>query len=322
MQLLKEENYAEQMDGEVIPYLEKRKTGGTFERTAGQPIYYEHFTADLPKGTLVLVHGFSESVPKFYETIYYFLNLGWHVWAIQQREHGRSYRSTADPALICIEDHRDLIKDLHWFVKKIVFRSPENAGGSLPRVLFGHSMGGGVCACYLACYPDDFQKAILSSPMLELDSGAVPAFAAQFYAWFMIHTGKGRNYMPGAAPFRDVPDPESSCTSSEARYNYWFAIQRREPRYQMCVPAICTARQLLEITRFAGKAKNADRINARILLFQAGKDTMVKNTGQDKFVRLLGGKARLVRFPQAKHEIYFEKDSILNDYWKEIEEFL
>ena len=49
---------------------------------------------------------------------------------------------------------------------------------------------------------------------------------------------------------------------------------------------------------------------------------MVKNTGQDKFVRLLGGKARLVRFPQAKHEIYFEKDSILNDYWKEIEEFL
>ena len=40
MQLLKEENYAEQMDGEVIPYLEKRKTGGTFERTAGQPIYY------------------------------------------------------------------------------------------------------------------------------------------------------------------------------------------------------------------------------------------------------------------------------------------
>lgn len=322
MELLREENYTECMDRDVLPYLEMRRQSGTFERIAGQPVYFEHFTADSPKGTLVLVHGFSESVPKFYETICYFLKLGWHVWAIQQRGHGRSWRNSDDPALICIDDWKDLLLDLHWFVKKIVFRAPENAGGALPRVLYGHSMGGGVSACYLAYYPEDFQKAILSSPMLGLDTGGIPSFAAQLYAWFMIRRGRGHDYMPGAAPFRDVPDLAGSCTSCEARYNYWFEIQRRHPEYQMCVPAVRTAQQLLHITKAAQDARNLRRVKADILLFQAGNDTMVKNSAQDQYVRMLGSHARMVRYDQAKHEIYFENNRILENYWREIESFL
>ena len=289
-----------------------KEQNGTRQTKDGRSIYTKTWLPDKdPCANIILVHGIGEYCERYQHVAEFLTGIGCAVYGFDHIGHGKSEGKRG-----CMS-YSDAFSIISTFKSELRKEFPE-----IPVIIYGHSMGGGVSACYLACYPDDFQKAILSSPMLELDSGAVPAFAAQFYAWFMIHTGKGRNYMPGAAPFRDVPDPESSCTSSEARYNYWFAIQRREPRYQMCVPAICTARQLLEITRFAGKAKNAGRINARILLFQAGKDTMVKNTGQDKFVRLLGGKARLVRFPQAKHEIYFEKDSILNDYWKEIEEFL
>lgn len=317
-----EQNYRTDMDSTVLPFLEARKSAGTFERTAGVPIYYEHFTADDAKGTLVLVHGFSESLPKFYETIYVFLNLGWHVWAIQQREHGLSFRSSQDPALIDITDYRDLIRDLHFFVKKIVCASPENKNSTLPRVLYGHSMGGGISACYLECYPDDFCKAILSSPMLELNSGQIPAPVAEMYAKLMIRLGKGQQYMPGAAPFQDRPDLEGSCTSCEARYAYWFSIQREHSEYQMCVPSIHSALQFLNITRFAVNPRHTRVITASVLLFQAGKDTMVKPGGQDKFVRLLGDHARLVRIPEAKHEIYFENDQILERYWGELESFL
>ena len=317
--MLYETNYLEQMQQSVLPYLGFRRRTGMFECEPGRKIYYEHYHADHARGYVVLMHGFSEVIDKFSETIWDFLNRGYHVWAMDQREHGRSFRMLQDPSIIYIEDSRRLVRDLRMFVKKIVQADPDGRSGE--RILFGHSMGGGVSACYLEKYPDDFDRAILSSPMLELNTG-IPVWAAQAYARLMISLRKGRNAMPGSAPFKDVPDFEGSCTGCRARYDWWFEVMRKYPEFQMCVPAVRTAMELLRLTRIAGDEKNIRTVRAKVLMFQAGKDTMVESNGQNHWMEILGSQGKLVRLENARHEIYRETDEILETYWKEIDQFL
>ena len=320
MEIIQTAGYAGTMEKVVLPFLEARKESGSFARVPGQDIVWEHFPCAGPRGAVVILHGFSEGIPKLYETAWYFLQSGYSVWMIQQREHGLSCRSTSDFSLIYLEHFQDLVKDLHFFVKKVVLASPETKG--LPLVLFGHSMGGGVSTCFLEKYPEFFGKAVLSSPMLEMNTGSVPVPAAEIYARMMIRLGKGKNPMPGAEPFQDSPDFENSCTTCKERYDYWFRIQRIHPEYQMCVPAVRTAQEFLNLTRFAVRKDHIARIQADVLLLQAGLDTMVKPGGQEKLIGLLGKKGHLVKFPGAKHELYREKDDILQKYWKTIQEFL
>ena len=308
------------MKERVIPYLAARKEPGYYERTPGRRLYYEHFKADAPKASIVMVHGFTEAINKFYETAYYFLSEGFHVWLFQQREHGRSYRSTTDPYLVNIENYEDLILDLYGFVTDKVKQDPETA--LYPLYLFGHSMGGGVSACCLERYPDVFEKAVLSSPMLEISSGSIPTWAAKAFSNVMIRLGKGKNYLPGSAPFSGKPDFINSCSNCEERYDYWFRQQKAHLDFQTCISGIRTALELLKITIEATEPENCRRIKAKVLLMQAGLDTMVKAGGQDRFIEQIGSLGKKVVMPEAKHEIYLGKDSDLEVYWKEIMEFL
>ena len=313
-------DYAKEMDERVIPYLKARMESGMYERIPGQSLYYEHFRADEPKASIVLVHGFTEAIVKFYETVYYFLTEGFHVWLFQQREHGKSFRSTTDPNLVNIEHYEDLILDLNGFVTEKVKKDPDT--GKMPLYLFGHSMGGGVSGCYLERFPDDFEKAVLSSPMMDINSGSIPGWAAWIYSKLMILMGKERNYIPGAMPFSSDPDFENSCSNCRERYLYWFYQQLAHREYQMRVSGIRTASEFLKLTSEVTAPENCSKVKAKVLLLQAGRDTVVNPGGQNKFISRIGSLGKKVVMPKAKHEIYLCSDRDLKEYWKTILEFL
>ena len=65
MRWIPEEDYEQIMKTEVEPWLAARRETGFDERVKGQPIYFEHYRADAPRGVIVLSHGFTESVRKF-----------------------------------------------------------------------------------------------------------------------------------------------------------------------------------------------------------------------------------------------------------------
>ena len=317
---IREANYKVDMENIVLPYLLQRKKSGDFERVPGHKIHYRTYAADTPHADVVLVHGFTEGLDKFNEVVYYFLQTGYNVWQIQQMGHGKSYRLVKDPSLVYIKDYRDLIRDLHSFVTDIVEKQRKNP--LLPKYIFGHSMGGGVSAAYIEMYPDDFSKAVLTSPMLELNSGNNSVLAVALYAQFMNMAGRGKNYLPGSAPFSPKPDFENSCSNSKARYENWFAQVCQREEYQTCASAITTAMEFLKLIKYATAKKNCARVKAKVLLIQAGNDNMVKPGGQETFICQIGELGRIFRMENAKHEIYLGKDSDLEVYWKEILEFL
>ena len=134
MEWIHEAHYAEEMEKTAEPYLEKRRKDLSAEpylakrrkdlffpvqqketgkerlfpvqqnETEKAPkLHVVRYTADQPKGVLVISHGFTESAPKYEELAFYFLQAGYHVYLPEHMGHGNSYRMTEDLSLVYVD---------------------------------------------------------------------------------------------------------------------------------------------------------------------------------------------------------------------------
>ena len=316
MRWITEEAYAEQMEKLVEPELAARRETGLDERVQGQPIYFEHYRCDAPKGVIVISHGFTESIAKFAESIYYMLQAGFEVWGLDHRGHGRSYRANDNLLVVHAERFEDYVEDLRHLVENRV----KPAAKGLPLYLYCHSMGGCIGAWILEQYPELFQKAVLSSPMLGLSFGKIPLWAA--YAFACIK-GRGEKGKEPLSPVTEFPEETyaDSASNSEPRFDWYSAKKRAERRLQTCAASAAWGREAIRACRVVNEPKRLSRIQAPVLLFQAGRDTFVVDAAQDAFAARVPG-CELVKLPELRHELYFAKDSDLQAYWEKIFTFL
>ena len=85
-------DYSHVMDTQVIPFLRRHRTDFSVNR-GDTALFTSRFSPEgTPRGTVMIVHGFTESAEKFHEMSYNFLQMGMNVFAIDNRGHGRSAR--------------------------------------------------------------------------------------------------------------------------------------------------------------------------------------------------------------------------------------
>lgn len=314
---ISENNYKEQMDSIVIPYIDGRMESGYIKGVDNVNIYYEKYKADDAKGNIVISHGYTESLEKYHEMIYYFLKSGYNVFGIEHRGHGRSGSlGVADESQIYVNSFNDYIEDFKTFMDEVVV--PNSEGKDL--FLFAHSMGGGIGTGFLESYPEYFDKAVLNAPMLEVDTGNIPDFIAKIVVKAAVLLGQDGKYVIGKKPFSPSYSFNSIGTTSENRWTYVNDIineneelQRGEASYQWTNEAFKATKQFV-------KKENAAKVEIPVLLFQSGDDAYVRPGGQNKFAKYAQN-CELRRIDNAKHEIYFERDEIQNPYLKELMEF-
>ena len=312
MNWIREENYSRDMQDIVEPYLAARRTAGNFERIPGQPIYYEQFKADEEKGVIVISHGFTESVRKFSESIYYMLLSGYSVWAPDHRGHGRSFRLNGNPYVVHAARFEDYVDDLRYLTETFV----KPASGDLPLFLYCHSMGGCIGAWILEQHRGLFAKAVLSSPMLGL---TFPIPTPLMFAGASV-MGIGRRKLQPLTPidsFPKEPDFEHSCDSSECRYLYYFDKQQKDLKLQTKSPSIGWGLEAVKACAHVTSKKQMAYIKAPVLLFQAGNDDVVKNASQDSFAAHVPS-CELTVVPGMKHELYMTDSDVLIPYWEKI----
>ena len=315
MRWITEEHYQEIMQSEVEPYLAERRDTGFDERVPGQPIYYEHYRADSPKGVIVISHGFTESITKFAESIYYMLQAGYEVWGVDHRGHGRSFRANANHLVVHVDRFEDYVEDLRHLTETLV----KPAAGSLPVYLYCHSMGGCVGAWMIEQYPELFRKAVLSSPMLGLSFGKVPLPVAYAFARLKARGEKGKEPLSPVTAF-PVETYEESASNSEPRFRYYYEKKLADPRLQTCAASARWGREAIRACYRVGAAGQIARIKIPVLMFQAEKDVFVKNDAQDAFAAK-AGTCRLVKLPGLRHELYFNEGEGLRQYWERIFSF-
>lgn len=296
--------------------LSKIKVCGYFKGKNNLDIYYEKYYIKEEKGAIVISHGFSECIDKFIEMIYYFIEMGYSVYAIEHRGHGRSgHLSKTDKSQVNIDKFENYVEDLKIFLDKIVTKNSSDL------YLYAHSMGGAIATMFLEKYNGYFKKAILSAPMMEIETGKFSKPIVYIVSFIYIMAGKGESYLFGHGPFDGKYNLEMSGASNKHRYKNHLEELKSNEELQRSGGSFKWCFEALRATDYILKKRNIKNIDIPILLFQSGKDTFVRERGQNKFCKC-ANICNKIKFENAKHEIFFENDEIFIEYLKEIKKFL
>ena len=333
--ILADKDFCKTMDTDVLPFLEQigfqgylsLKDGACKQRplsackdrylTRPNCLYYEAYLPKRPIGAVVISHGFSESIEKYKEVIFYFAASGYQVYLADHPGHGRSLRYTDHPCMVHIDHFESYTRALHDFVTKVVIPS----AGSLPLFLYGHSMGGCIAASYLETYPKVFRSAVLSSPMLGINMGPFPEPCAHALGFLMTKTGNGSRYAPGQKAFCKGERFEDSCSSCFERFHYYHEKRERIPLLQTSGSSYAWAYESLCACRKILKKGNCEKITVPLLVFRSASDSLVKPSAISRFVSKVPS-ARLITISGSRHEIYNSPSCVLEPYYREIFTFL
>jgi lysophospholipase len=272
------------------------------------------------RGAIVIAHGFTEFAAKYAEMAWYFLLAGYSVCILEQRGHGLSPRDVNDPNLVWIDDWRQYTEDLAKFARTV---GMSYADGN-PLCLYAHSMGGGVGATVLERYPALFDRAVLSSPMIEPMTGMPNAVAGP--AVFLARAcGLGKRRAPGQKDFSRTFDMSRCEGASEPRVRSYFEMRCADSRYQTNAATFGWVAEALSMSRSIFEREACARVQTPILLFQAGRDNWVHNAAQNRFVECVRDESGDVVFERVEpsvHEIFSMPNNVLGPYLGRMFNFL
>lgn len=295
----------------LIPHLEEKRREGCVRGYDGQSLYYAVFTPENPAKTVVISHGFTESVEKYHEMIYYFLKSGFQVWVLEHRGHGRSYRSVTDQTLTHIDRFEEYVDDFTAFMDEVL---PHSVGKPC---LFAHSMGCAIGALWMEKHPDVFQKAFLSSPMIQPESNGVPVPFAKAVLKCAILLGKGKKRAFISAPYEGKELFESSCKTCRERFDEYEAIKEAMSEFQTTCSTYGWAYQALRVRRQLMRRGAPEKISIPVWMALAECDTVVSRPAQQAFAaRLPHCTIRI--YETAKHEIFGSDDQTVFAYYDDM----
>jgi lysophospholipase len=314
---ISENNYSDTMKKIVEPYINGKLESGYINGDEGVKLYYEKYKVEDAKANIVISHGYTESLEKYHEIIYYFMKSGYNVFGIEHRGHGRSGTlGIADKTQINVKDFNQYVTDLKTFMDEVVMPNNENK----KVFLYAHSMGGAIGTKFLEDYPNYFDSAVLNAPMLEVNTGNIPEFLAEIIVEFEVSIGNGGEYVIGKKPYTPEYNINEIGTSSLNRYEYIHDIVTNNEEFQRGGASYNWTNEAFKTTKEIVEEKNASKVGIPVLLFQAGQDTYVKPDGQNKFAKYAKN-CEIERIENSRHEIYLEKDGIQKPYLEEVLDF-
>lgn len=331
-------DYRNYYHDDVLPYFNQGEFG-TFTGTDGISIAYAKFPAENEKGALVILHGLNETYNKYAELIYDLRDTGYSIYIMEHRGHGHSGRILNDSAKerrkIYINHFDDYVKDAKIFYDTVVNATPHEK-----HFFFAHSVGGNVATQYVEQYPQDFDGAILSSPMMQvLTTHPFPVTETFGYSVSksMVSAGQGKAYsldMQEPAVLIDSTSPDKFehelLTKSWKRWQIYNEIIEQQQELIAGGPGATWgitnqfAKEAYEATFKARCATEAAKITIPLLMFRSGDDRIVGASGHDQLQQnaVNAPYFDVVEFPDAYHESYMERDVIRDVVVSKTKDFL
>ena len=311
---IKEEDFASEMEGKVLPFLKDKIKDGYFKNRDGLNLHYQLLINPSEKASIVISHGYCEFTTKYAETMYYFYQMGYSVFAIDHRGHGLSDREVEGYSKVHINHFEDYVLDFNEFIEKVV--KEESLTKRL--ILFAHSMGGGIGALYIEQFPDVFERAVLSSPMIRLSTGDTSKFVVELLSLLSYLPSFKKRYLPGYHDYDHAFKYPRCSALSKARYIYQFEEREREPHYRTNGCTYTWSREAFNVSKKI--LKNACLVKIPVIIMQAAEDTLVIPEAQDEFAKLVDS-CTVIRYEGSKHEIFNATDDIIIEYYRNVFRF-
>jgi lysophospholipase len=296
-------DYQTTIDTVVNPWCQAQGQYGTFSGVAGVPIAYASFEVPNEKGAIVLLPGRTEAFIKYCELLWDWKNQGYSVYLMDHRGQGQSGRMLPDHEKGYVHEFGDYVTDVETFMATIVTAKPH-----AKKYLLAHSMGGAISTLYLERHPNDFDAAVLSSPMLQINTSPYAEWEAMSIVTAETFVGLGNSYVLGKGPW----DPnetfeKNTVTHSRDRWTMNHELWIAHPEVDLGGPTNNWLHQSIEADWNARLW--AGSITTPTLVMKAGQDQVVVTAPEDE-VCSKAKACTLLTFPTAGHEILQETDDI------------
>jgi len=310
-----EESYDRVWNSDVLVWYQDLQPG-EFKNAQGLKIRYRFKVQDNALRTLVILPGRSEAMINYAEMMYDLRHPEVNVFIMDHQGQGESDRLLSGDAGHVIK-FKDYVLDVRQFMNEVVIP----LSGDTERMLLAHSMGATIGVHYLHMVPTGFAKAVLSAPMLQMNTKPYSETVATLYSTFLFLAGKGAQYAPGRGPYNPETDVFDTNTSTHSLVR-WAAMKRfwaEDPQLILGGPTVRWVKESLAASKRT--LTLAPRIKTPVVIFQAGQDQVVVNGRQNSFCLKLA-KCQITLFPTAHHNVLNEKDEIRNKVVERIQSFL
>ena len=313
MTLINEQNYIKAMTDEVEAFLGSKRTGGKFTSFDGAEISFEEYLHPDEKAAVIVIHGFTESAEKMREVSYYFYNEGYSVYALDLRDHGKSFRTSDNAGRVDTDDFHKYSADIECLVEKVIRAESKKRD----ICVFSHSLGSTAALLYMIKNPESISKAVLSSPMICGNMG-MPVAVAGTVARVLSSLGGKKIPAPGRCVFNpELPFEKSDATSPE-RFSYYQEKRKADKLLQTNGPSFGWVKASVDARDEI--LSSADKIEAKLFVIKPQEDKQLLMSYTDKFIEKTGAKS--VTIENSKHEIFMSENEVLEKYYKKIFEFL
>ncbi len=195
-------------------------------------IEYAKFQHTQPHPCIVIVPGRVESYLKYQELCFDLYQQGFDIFIIDHRGQGLSQRILTDKNKGYVESFDCYRQDLDNFINNIICPNYPQAP-----YLLAHSMGGIIAADYLTIKPESVKAAILSSPMIAINTGKIPYILAQPIIKFTDIINKTLSNTPwyflGQKTFKPTSFRKNTLMHSEKRYQVFSQLYQKTPNIQL-----------------------------------------------------------------------------------------
>lgn len=326
---LGEDDYYPAMETSVAVWMQEHVAEGYLESEDGLELHYYYAIPEHSKGVILMVHGFCEFFEKYLETAWYFWQAGFSFFFLEMRGHGYSDRLVEEIDLVHVDSFQDYVDDQKLFLDHVVIpaecarRSVEQGrlvtGSELKIFIFAHSMGGCISALMMENWPSLFAGAVLSSPMIAMNTRGVPRKTMDLIRMYALVSGKRYQLSMKQRRFPGIKEFEKSGDLSRARYDFQFDLRLENDAFKTWGGTFGWVGAALDASDLV--LKGAVRVRTPILLCQAGLDRMVDNEAQERFAAA-AKRVRILRFPESKHEIFSGTEQMREQYYREVFAFL
>lgn len=267
---------------------------------------------------IVLLHGQTEFIEKYFEVIDELRSRGFAVATLDWRGHGASQRALPESAKVYIEDFSEYDEDLGTLLDDVV-RPLSNC----TPIALAHSMGGHILLRTLHAKPQAFACAILSAPMIQVPTPGYPAWFAHAVTRVMNLRGRSSDWVWGMEKLdpRTTTFADQRVTSDRARFARTQKLLVAAPDLRLAGPTWGWLEAAFTSMDAMQRAGYAEAITTPTLFCGAGRDRIVLTDATRALAQRMPN-ARYVAFEDSEHEILMETDSIRARFWKAFDDFV
>lgn len=242
------------------------------------------WAAPAPRAAIVIVHGLGEHAGRYAALASALVEAGCTVAAVDLPGHGGSDGPRGDLDWRRVRD--EVVPAL---LAEVSARTA--SAGAVPRVLFGHSMGGVMALDHALAHPAGLAGLVLSSPGLRIPTPP---------AWKVAAARVTAAIMP-AAGFPNGLDPAGISRDPEV-----VGLYRRDP----LVHDRISPRTFFAFTAAAARGRDgASRLRIPTLVVHGMADRLVDPAGSVAFAAAAASeRVRFVPFEHGAHELFNDVD--------------